>query len=217
MSIVVYPYMIKRESQVSVLSDDELKRIDVFKERANDLAVTIGKYKKVPIAKIGKNVDGDVLCFEANTPDVDFVLILAAKFRFFFAEKEDSYFERVANLIRSKATDDWARNYVDLIRSQYKSAMKEKDVTDELGCPVSNENIINLWFNSVFFHSDSKKRAALNDVHSRVGECGSLFQLYTAILHCSVYVERLYIVIRYLTKEKNYIYTPDFHFGQKAE
>lgn len=36
--------------------------------------------------------------FYANTPDIDHIIILAIKFRFFYAEKECIRFETKANL-----------------------------------------------------------------------------------------------------------------------
>ena len=213
MAVAIYPYMIKRKSVLNTLTDEEIKMVEAFKERANDLVVAVDKYKNVPISRLGRNADGHVVSFDANTPDVDFVLILAVKFRFFFAQKEMTYFEKFSNLIRNNATDAWARNYIDWIKSHYKFAMQQNNVTRDLGCTVPNQEIINLWFNSEFFHSDSDKRVKLKDIHDEVGKVGSLFQLYTAILHCAIYVEKMYVVVHGLTKEHGFIYTPEHHFS----
>lgn len=212
MTVAIYPYMIKRKSVLNTLTDEEIQMVEAFKERANDLVVAVNKYKNVPVSRLGRNADGHVVFFDANTPDVDFVLILAAKFRFFFAQKEITCFEKISNLIRNNATDDWARSYIDWIKFYYKFAMQQNDVTKNLGFSVANQDIINLWFNSEFFHSDSDERIKLKSIHDAVGEVGSLFQLYTAILHCAVYVEKMYVVVHKFTKEHGFIYTPEHHF-----
>jgi hypothetical protein len=120
----------------------------------------------------------------------------------------------VLTKVRRRAVDDWPCGYLDWLSGQYKSAMRAPQTSEQLGLPIENRKIIDLWFNSEFFHSDTSKKAELTDIHASIGEAPSLFQLYVAIAHCSSYVRMLYPVVHRLTQEHQFIYTPNHHFKQ---
>lgn len=212
MSLTIFPHMVSRKSKLQPLTEQELKNIALFKERIEKMAAAQKKYQNIPISKTSVDVNGVVVGFEANTPDVDDIVTLAIKFRFFYADKEPTQFEKVVNLIRRKAADEWARNYIDYIKLWYKDSMKACDTSKKLGHPVTNREIINLWFNSEFFHSEVAKREKLEDVNQNIGECGSLYQLYTAIVRCASHINSFYSVIHKLETGHEYIYTPNHHF-----
>lgn len=204
--------MVSRETDMEPLSDRELKIITLFKERAIDLSEFQKKYQNIPMSSYSQNPDTRIDSFQANTPDVDHIIILATKFRFFFADKEPTQFETVANLLRNKAKDEWARNYIDRVKLWYKESMKSTDTTGNLGYPVTNREILNLWFNSRFFHSDVPKRSKLDGIHQTVGESASLFQLYLAIVKCSTNIGYLYSVVHKLQGDNQCLCTPNHHF-----
>jgi len=204
--------MISHVTEIECLSQTELKQLQLFKGRAEDLALSQAKYQNVPMASYSKAQGSRVESFNANTPDIDHVTNLALKFRFFYADKEPTQFEKVANLLRRKAKDEWAVNYIDRLKLFFKESMKSKDITANLGHPISNREIINLWFNSNFFHSDLKKREKLASIHQVVGEQASLFQLYLAIVKCSSHIQALYVVIHKLNEDNQVLCTPSYHF-----
>ncbi|MFC1589678.1 hypothetical protein ACFL3P_05370 [Pseudomonadota bacterium] len=208
----ILPHMISHVTEIEPLSDIEIEQINLYKERAVDLSLSQEKYQNIPISSYSTNHGNRTDSFESNTPEIDHIIILATKFRFFYAEKERTQFEKVANLLRNKAKDEWARNYIDHIKLWYKDAMKSTDATGNLGHPVTNREILNLWFNSKFFHSDSDKRNKLDDIHQSVGEGASLFQLYLAIVKCSTNIQYLYSVVHQLNNEANILCTPNHHF-----
>lgn len=93
---------------------------------------------------ISDNVEIRKATFEANTPDIDHIQNLALKFRFFYADREPTKLESIINLLRRQAQDEWARNYLDLLRMQYNGIMNSCDISKNMGLAVSNREIINL-------------------------------------------------------------------------
>jgi hypothetical protein len=204
--------MISHVTEIEPLSNDEAQQLFLFKERAEDLAEAQRKYQNVPMSSYSSNPADRVNTFQANTPDIDHIATMAMKFRFFYADKEPTQFEKILGLLRRKAKDEWAINYIDRIALCYKQAMKSTGTTGDLGSPTTNREILNLWFNSRFFHSDAKKREKLENIHQVVGKDASLFQLYIAIVQCASHIKSLYAVAHKTTDKNLIICTPSHHF-----
>ena len=192
----ISPHMVSHVTNVITMTEAEMAQIELFKEKAEDLFLSQAKYQNIPISLYDNNSG-----FSANTPDLDHVLNLALKFRFFFADKEPTQFEKLITIIRCKTNDKLTISYIDWLRLQYKFSMKNAEITSVFGSVVSNRYIIGLWFNSRFFHSDLVKRKELNHIHETVGEDVSLFQLYNAITSCSEHVRALYTIIHRLNND----------------
>lgn len=212
MEITIFPHMTNRESELENLKDEELRDILLFKERAINLANAQHRYNKLPASTISFDTTGNPINFEANMPDEDEIINIAVKYRFFYGNKEPTKFEKIANLIRRKAKDEWAINYIDHIKMWHKQAMKNFDTSNALGHPISNKEILNLWFNSKFFHSDFQKQEKLENINHIIGQKASLFQLYGAITKCACHIKSFYSVIHKIDSNSNMIYTPNHHF-----
>lgn len=204
--------MISHVTDIEPLSSEQAQQLLLFQEKAEDLAEAQRKYQNVPMSSYSMDPAARLSTFQANTPDIDHIATMAMKFRFFYANKEPTHFEKVAGLLRSKAKDEWAINYIDRIALLYKHAMKFTETTGALGSPTTNREILNLWFNSKFFHSDAQKREKLESIHQIVGKEASLFQLYIAITQCASHIESLYVVVHKATDKNLKICTPSHHF-----
>ncbi len=208
----IFPHMISHVTELEPLTDEQLYQIALYKEKAEDLAVSQNKYQNIPVSSYSEAIDGSKTDFKANTPDVDHILNLAIRFRFFYADKEPTHYAKIVNLLRRNARDEWARNYLGIISEQYKASMKATDTSGSLGHPITNREIINLWFNSKFFHSDAEKRVSLTSINQAVGEEASLFQLYVAIVKCSSHIQSLFSIIHKTDKNNQIVCTPNYHF-----
>lgn len=197
---------------MTFLTAEEIQQIELFKEKVEDLVVSQKKYQTMPICSFSRDEVYRANTFKANTPDIDHILNLAIKFRFFYAQKEPTYFENILNLLRQRAIDEWAINYIDRIKLRYKQVMSSTDTTGSLGHPITNRKIIDIWFNSQFFHSDFAKRQELINIHESIGEQPSIFQLYLAIVKCSSQIRSLYVAVHKLTQENQVLFTPSHHF-----
>ncbi|HFG1603875.1 TPA: hypothetical protein ACGFXT_003440, partial [Vibrio cholerae] len=208
-------FLIERETELSFLRDDELSAILEFKKRAEEFDIAMRRYYKGAISscQIADDIDIKKSTFKANTPDLEHIEYLALKFRFFYAEKEPTRFERIIGILRRNAKDEWAKNYIDRLRALYINAMKNTRLSSEMGYSVSNREIINLWFNSEFFHSDIDKRERLQFINTSISGKVSLFQLYTAISGVSNQINSLYAVVHQVSNDCCFIYTPNHHFS----
>jgi len=211
-------YLIRRESEIVPLSEQQLSNIYEFRRRVENYYEALNRYQVLAMSKhlISDNVEIRKATFEANTPDIDHIQNLALKFRFFYADREPTKLELIINLLRKQAQDEWARNYLDLLRMQYNGIMNSCDISKNMGLAVSNREIINLWFNSDFFHSDVDKRKKLNDINQSISEEVSLFQLYLAITSVSVQLKLVYAVTHRISLDENIICTPNHHFKQNS-
>lgn len=212
MAANILPHMVSHETELEPLTDEQLYQIILYKEKAEDLAVSQKKYQNIPISTYSEALDGSKTDFKANTPDVDHILNIAIRFRFFYGDKEPTQYGKIVNLLRRNAKDEWARNYLDVVSAHYKASMKATDTSGSLGHPITNREIINLWFNSKFLHSDAEKRASLTSINQTVGEEASLFQLYVAIVKCSSHIQTLYSIVHKTDKKNLIICTPNYHF-----
>ncbi len=208
-------FLIERETELSSLRDNELSAILEFKKRAEEFEIAMKRYYKGAISsrQITDDIDIKKSTFKANTPDIEHIEYLALKFRFFYAEKEPTRVERIIGILRKNAKDEWAKNYIDRLRALYLNAMNRTRMSSEMGYSVSNREIINLWFNSEFFHSDIDKRERLQLINNAISGKVSLFQLYTAISGVSTQINSLYAVVHQVSNESCLIYTPNHHFS----
>lgn len=219
MPLPALPHMTSRRSAVVGMSPDDFSDVALFRERVEKLAVAQKKYQGLPISRTSREDHPNARAFEANTPDVEEVASLARNFRFFYGDSEPTQFQKVLTKVRRRVQDEWACGYLDWLAEQYRGAMKAPQVSADLGLPVPNRTIIDLWFNSELFHSERLKREELASIHTSIGEAPSLFQLYVAIAHCSSYVRMLHAVVHMLSAEHEFVYSPNHHFGraQKGE
>lgn len=211
MSITIFPYLVNRESKLESVTEEEFQGIENFKHRVEQLHSTKKKDMMPPLSQTSYE-DGRVVSYENNVPDIDYVIAISTRYRLLFAEKEPTRFEKIVNIVRRRATDEWAQNYIDNIRLCYLKSLEADDISNNLGLVVENRKMISLWFNSEFFHTDSDKRKILSNINESIGEAGSLFHLYVAIRRCLADVDRLYTVLHKFHREHSYIYTPNHHF-----
>ncbi|MDE1247919.1 hypothetical protein [Vibrio aestuarianus] len=207
---------IRRKSKLNALKTNELESIIEFQKRALQFETAMKRYYIGAIAKHQISDDYNVKksTFVANTPDAEHIENLALKFRFFYADKEKTKVEKIINLLRQSVQDDWAKSYLDRLRAQYNGIMNRSDMSGQMGHPVTNREVINLWFNSEFFHSDLGKRRKLESINEIISDKVSLFQLYTAISGISSQINSLYAVVHKVSSEHGYIYTPDHNFSR---
>ncbi len=218
MTITILPHMIRRQSTVVGMEANEFSDVLLFRRCVEKFVQSLARRRAPPMSKTTHDrATGEVLAFEVNTPEVDEVAILAMRFRLIYAQGEATQFQRIRAILRRRAEDDWAKGYLDRLGSWYNDAVKDTQVSEALGHPISNKDIIDLWFNSEFFHSEQKKREALANLHTAIGEASSLFQLYVAIGRCAAHIQALYSVVHRLDVSHPFIYTPNHYFGrQKA-
>lgn len=217
MSITIFPHLVRRQSELQHVTVAEFECIANFRRRVEQLHSTKMQWREIPIATMGYDSKGQLVSYENNVPEIDHILALAVRFRLLFAEKEPTRFEKIINILRRRAVDEWAQNYLESIRGSYLHAMKSDDASAHFGKRIDNRSMISLWFNSEFFHSEEDKRKVLLDINEIIGEKGSLFHLYIAIKRSCVDIDRLYAVLHKFEKSHPFVYTPNYHFRKSVE
>jgi len=213
MSIIIFPYLVSRQSALLPLAEEEFEAILLFKEKALKLGHARNNQNQLPIAKFTIDKSSErVISFESNIPDIEKIENIALKFRFFFADKEPTHIYKILNLLSKKSTDQWAKNYIARVRLLHKTFLERADTSEKFGHPVKNDEIINLWFNSDIFHQDKVKREKLDEINNVLGQEASLFQLNTALRMCTNNIESIYRMIHKTDKDHQFIYTPSHHF-----
>jgi hypothetical protein len=207
----IYPYQISNTTELSSLTTEEIKKILLFKEKAEELITIMEKSKTLTICSYSRSIDNNQTTFKSNQPEFDYISNLAMKFRFFYAEKEPTNFYAIINIIIRKTQDEMTRKHLFSIRDIYQKSMNSNGATEPLGISISNEKTIKNWFNGRLFHSDSEKREAIRNLHETVGEEPSIFQLYIAMLQCSDCIRDLYVVLSKTTEHQHIVCTPTFH------
>ena len=216
MCITIFPYLVSHKSTLKELTVDELRAFALFREKAERLHLTL-KDTKLPIATYTIDRSSNkVVKFSSNNPAFDEIELLSVKFRFFFAEKEPTHVFKVINILSKCATDPWAKNYISIIRLWHKKFLEKSDTSSIFGHRISNERIINLWFNSEIFHQDEEKITQLSCINENIGKEASIHQLNTALRLCATNVDAIYRIIHKTTKEHQFIYTPSHHFERST-
>lgn len=169
-----------------IVTDDEHRRIEVFKRRVAQLAqVPIIKEGRAQIsAKIRGEVGKGVTIGVTLPPETDLRALYMA-FRFFYLQKEPANFLRIVNILRRHAKDHNTITYLDNLKKQWNgSFMKQIEITAG-GRTLTPSLLVDLWFNAHFFHSDENKESELNSLLEIIGQDFGLFLLTDAVYEAS--------------------------------
>ncbi len=110
--------------------------------------------------------------FEIWEPDEQDLWAFLLPFRQFVAKGEPIYIEHIYNLADGSITSDYLRGQLRKSRGAWKDASKGKGfrlVVD--GEQLTPADVLDLWLNGVYFHSDPQKREKLR----RLMPVGQLF------------------------------------------
>jgi len=95
--------------------------------------------------------------------------------------------------------------------------MKDSPILKYLNSHITNREIIDLWLNAEYFHSDSKKIDRLNAINKNTGISASKNQLFIALVSCSAWIETFFMTINKTNNSHLFIYTPEDDFSIKKQ
>lgn len=102
--------------------------------------------------------DGFRIGFSIKVPDEDTVKSFLLSFRVFYMEKEPTYFYSMCNLVYKNVPDLTVRGDIAAIREAYSRALTQGAINFSFQDKTySPQEIIDLWFNAVYFHTDAEK------------------------------------------------------------
>ncbi len=186
---------IKVKSTIShLLSGPEWEHIEAFKKRARQLSAT--KIVRSDSGRIEGTLHFDQtkgMTFSATLPPEEDLQSFYMAFRFFYLKKEPANFLRVLSIVRRHTKDDRAQSKLQSLKQQWLgSFIRETTRFTVRGEPVTPRDLINLWFNAHFFHSDPEKEKRLSEVITAVGDQYAQFLLADSVFEAAKAVLDLY-------------------------
>ena len=169
------------------LTEQELASIRLFLKKAKELHSThivSGAESGISLnvaSKLGKPPQ-----FRVVLPSEDYLRSFYMAFRFFYLEKERSNFLKIANVIKQRTDDQFARQYVDRLKDMWSGALAAKTMRIHLnGKQITPSFLMDLWFNAHYFHSDGEKEQALSSLIGMLTTDVCRFMLADAVYEAS--------------------------------
>lgn len=152
------------------LSENERNKLDLFLRRFEQLERTRfysnPKLKNIQYKIKGEKTDeGFQTRDEVKVPDEETIKSFLLSFRVFYMEGEHTNFYSICNLLYKKILDKKVRAALITIRSNYTKALNTSFVSiNFLGKSYLPKDIVNLWFNAEYFHTDIEKVKELDKI-----------------------------------------------------
>jgi len=102
---------------------------------------------------------------QIKVPDEDTIKSFLLSFRVFYLENEKTNFYSICNLLYKKIADERVRSDLVTIRSSYTTALNRGSMNfNFLGKRYSPRDVVDLWFNAEYFHTDIGKVKELDTI-----------------------------------------------------
>ena len=170
------------------LSENEWDKLDLFLRRFEQLERTRfysnPKLKNIQYKIKGEKVDkGFQTRFEIKVPDEETIKSFLLSFRVFYMEGEHTNFYSIYNLLYKKILDKKVRNDLATIRSNYTKALNTSFTSiNFLGKSYLPKDIVDLWFNAEYFHTDIEKVKELDKIVISPGKSLFFYLLIDAVI-----------------------------------
>ena len=170
------------------LSENEWDKLNLFLRRFEQLERTRfysnPKLKNIQYKIKGEKVDkGFQTRFEIKVPDEETIKSFLLSFRVFYMEGEHTNFYSIYNLLYKKILDKKVRNDLATIRSNYTKALNTSFTSiNFLGKSYLPKDIVDLWFNAEYFHTDIEKVKELDKIVISPGKSLFFYLLIDAVI-----------------------------------
>jgi hypothetical protein len=170
------------------LSENEWEKLNLFLRRFEQLERTRfysnPKLKNIQYKIKGEKVDkGFQTRFEIKVPDEETIKSFLLSFRVFYMEGEHTNFYSIYNLLYKKILDKKVRNDLATIRSNYTKALNTSFTSiNFLGKSYLPKDIVDLWFNAEYFHTDIEKVKELDKIVISPGKSLFFYLLIDAVI-----------------------------------
>lgn len=140
------------------------ERIAQYLERASELeALRFWSSSKSAGYHIEWTAEPERLVFEAREPHHEELRAFLMTLRHFLGDREPTQFLRVSSDCRRHFTSAEGRNAVDFLRRAWRETMEKPSIehSGEIHFKLSQGDLLDLWLNGEYFHSNPEKRARL--------------------------------------------------------
>lgn len=145
---------------------------------------------------------------ESDMPSEDQLRSLYLSFRFFFQQDEPCHFPKVLKIIGRKFPHDPVNIFLKNLKDQWQRPFKNSSFVEFLRRKVDAHELLNLWFNAHYFHSDLDKEKELYEINQIFSENLSRFLLYDTVMCSGLAVINLKKSIQDLKKDSLQLYMP---------
>jgi len=189
------------------LSENEWDKLDLFLRRFEQLERTRfysnPKLKNIQYKIKGEKVDkGFQTRCEIKVPDEETIKSFLLSFRVFYMEGEHTNFYSICNLLYKKILDKKVRNDMVTIRSNYTKALNTSFIgINFLGKSYSPKDIVDLWFNAEYFHTDIEKVKELDKIVISPGKSLFFYLLIDAVITLTNQISMLKEIIVWATSD----------------
>lgn len=189
------------------LSENEWDKLDLFLRRFEQLERTRfysnPKLKNIQYKIKGEKVDkGFQTRFEIKVPDEETIKSFLLSFRVFYMEGEHTNFYSICNLLYKKILDKKVRNDLVTIRSNYTKALNASFIRiNFLGKSYSPKDIVDLWLNAEYFHTDIEKVKELDKIVISPGKSLFFYLLIDAVTTLTNQISMLKEIIVWATSD----------------
>ena len=189
------------------LSENEWDKLDLFLRRFEQLERTRfysnPKLKNIQYKIKGEKVDkGFQTRFEIKVPDEETIKSFLLSFRVFYMEGEHTNFYSICNLLYKKILDKKVRNDLVTIRSNYTKALNTSFIRiNFLGKSYSSKDIVDLWLNAEYFHTDIEKVKELDKIVISPGKSLFFYLLIDAVTTLTNQISMLKEIIVWATSD----------------
>lgn len=189
------------------LSENEWDKLDLFLRRFEQLERTRfysnPKLKNIQYKIKGEKVDkGFQTRFEIKVSDEETIKSFLLSFRVFYMEGEHTNFYSICNLLYKKILDKKVRNDLVTIRSNYTKALNTSFIgINFLGKSYSPKDIVDLWFNAEYFHTDIEKVKELDKIVISPGKSLFFYLLIDAVITLTNQISMLKEIIVWATSD----------------
>lgn len=146
------------------------------------------------------------LLFEVRIPPEEQIAEFLMAFRFFYLEKETTNFYKILSLLGKHDQKPEAREALRILKSQWGNTLFQKTICLSIDNePVTAALLLDLWFNSHYFHSDKEKGYKLAQLNEAFTERFSKYMLLDSTYNATKLIFTLYNGLNELiiTREKS--------------
>lgn len=186
-----------REVQIPIshaLGEAEWKLLSLFCEKVRRLLATKMVSGGVGAIRGHMKVTPETgMCFSASLPPEEQVAEFLMAFRFFYLQKEPTYFPGILGVIGRHASEQDARQALKSFGAQWKNSLFANAMQISVNeRPITSSLLLDVWLNAHYFHSDEEKARQLQELHDIFSEPFAKYMLLDAAFEATKVVVKVY-------------------------